>query len=114
MRLDKYISHATGLPREYVKRVIRHKKVTVNGAMTKWLRKDPSTLDMPPPIHAPSAPVCGADASRLPNTASASVSPSTRNNLRDGCSMEPATNQIELHVNTSPKNMHAGTQPRNS
>ena len=35
MRLDKYISHATGLPREYVKRVIRHKKVTVNGDMIK-------------------------------------------------------------------------------
>lgn len=35
MRLDKYISHATGLPREYVKRVIRNKKVTVNGVMVK-------------------------------------------------------------------------------
>jgi len=35
MRLDKYISHATGLPRDYVKRVIRNKKVTVNGSMIK-------------------------------------------------------------------------------
>ena len=48
MRLDKYISHATGLPREYVKRVIRHKKVTVNGDMVtpaSQVRLKPLSID---------------------------------------------------------------------
>ncbi|MGB4247248.1 MAG: 16S rRNA pseudouridine(516) synthase RsuA [Pseudohongiellaceae bacterium] len=33
MRLDKFVSHATGLPREISKRVVRKKQVQVNGAV---------------------------------------------------------------------------------
>lgn len=33
MRLDKFVSHATGLPREISKRVVRKKHVQVNGAV---------------------------------------------------------------------------------
>ena len=35
MRLDKFISHASGLPRDIAKRVIRKKEVTVNGVMIR-------------------------------------------------------------------------------
>ncbi|MDP2140444.1 MAG: 16S rRNA pseudouridine(516) synthase RsuA [Gammaproteobacteria bacterium] len=33
MRLDKFVSHATGLPREISKRAVRKKQVQVNGAV---------------------------------------------------------------------------------
>lgn len=35
MRLDKYVSHATTLPRDVSKRAVRNKRVTVNGEMVK-------------------------------------------------------------------------------
>lgn len=35
MRLDKYVSHATTLPRDVSKRAVRKKRVTVNGEMVK-------------------------------------------------------------------------------
>tara|TARA_R110001606_G_scaffold264596_1_gene413239 strand:+ start:1135 stop:1830 length:696 start_codon:yes stop_codon:yes gene_type:complete len=35
MRLDKYVSHATTLPRDISKRAVRNKRVTVNGEMVK-------------------------------------------------------------------------------
>lgn len=35
MRLDKFVSHASGLPRDIAKRVIRKKEVTVNGVMIR-------------------------------------------------------------------------------
>lgn len=35
MRLDKYVSHATTLPRDISKRAVRNKRVTVNGQMVK-------------------------------------------------------------------------------
>lgn len=35
MRLDKYLSHATQMPRDHSKRAIRNKRVAVNGQMIK-------------------------------------------------------------------------------
>lgn len=35
MRLDKYVSHATAMPRDVSKRAVRNKRVTVNGQMVK-------------------------------------------------------------------------------
>jgi len=75
MRLDKYISHATGLPREYVKRVIRNKKVTVNGTMVKsasahiaeadavCLEGEPLTLPGPRylMLHKPAGYICATE-----------------------------------------------------
>ncbi len=35
MRLDKFVSHATTMPRDQSKRVVRNKRVTVNGTMVR-------------------------------------------------------------------------------
>lgn len=75
MRLDKYISHATGMPREHVKRVIRNKKVTVNGTMIKSASAhiaetdavclEGETLALPLPrylmLHKPAGYVCATE-----------------------------------------------------
>lgn len=75
MRLDKYISHATGLPRDHVKRVIRNKRVTVNGTMIKSAAAQVAEADaiclenelltLPRPrylmLHKPAGYVCATE-----------------------------------------------------
>jgi len=72
MRLDKYVSHATTLPRDISKRAVRNKRVTVNGQMVKSASHhvaqadviclDGQTLHLPQPryimLHKPVGYVC--------------------------------------------------------
>ncbi|MDO8272317.1 MAG: 16S rRNA pseudouridine(516) synthase RsuA [Gammaproteobacteria bacterium] len=75
MRLDKFVSHATGLPREISKRLIRKRQVQVNGAMvsnaafqvedTDSVTLEGETLHIPGPrylmLHKPSGVVCATE-----------------------------------------------------
>lgn len=72
MRLDKFVSHATGLPRDITKRVIRKKQVTVNNkVVTKaslhineqdQVAFDGELLALPKPrylmLHKPAGYIC--------------------------------------------------------
>ncbi len=80
MRLDKYISHATGLPRDTVKRAIRHKRVSVNGELARLAAQhiaetdrvclDDDALQLPGPrylmLHKPAGYVCATEDSEHP------------------------------------------------
>lgn len=46
MRLDKFISHATGMPRDVAKRAVRKKSVTVNGETIKNAAQQVSPEDV--------------------------------------------------------------------
>ncbi len=80
MRLDKFISHATGLPRDTVKRVIRNKRVSVNGELARLAAQhiaesdrvclDDEPLQLPGPrylmLHKPAGYVCATTDSEHP------------------------------------------------
>ncbi len=80
MRLDKYVSHATGLPRDVTKRVIRKKQVTVNDSVvTKAsthinaedeVKFDGDLLALPQPrylmLHKPVGYVCATEDAEHP------------------------------------------------
>lgn len=75
MRLDKFVSHATGLPREISKRLIRKRQVQVNGSMvsnaalqveeTDSVTLEGETLHIPGPrylmLHKPAGVVCATE-----------------------------------------------------
>lgn len=75
MRLDKFVSHATGLPREISKRLIRKRQVQVNGTMvsnaafqvedTDSVTMEGETLHIPGPrylmLHKPIGVVCATE-----------------------------------------------------
>ncbi len=75
MRLDKYISHATGMPRDHSKRAVRNKRVTVNGEVVKSAAHhvadtdrvclDEDLLSLPQPrylmLHKPAGVVCATE-----------------------------------------------------
>jgi 16S rRNA pseudouridine516 synthase len=46
MRLDKFVSHATGMPRDVAKRAVRKKSVTVNGETIKSAAQQVSPEDV--------------------------------------------------------------------
>ncbi len=80
MRLDKYVSHATTLPRDVSKRAVRNKRVTVNGQMVKSAAHhvaqedviclDGQTLHLPKPryimLHKPVGYVCANEDGQHP------------------------------------------------
>ncbi len=75
MRLDKFVSHATGLPREISKRLIRKRQVQVNGTMvsnaafqvedTDIVTLEDETLHIQGPrylmLHKPAGVVCATE-----------------------------------------------------
>ena len=75
MRLDKFISHATGLPRDHSKRAVRHQRVSVNGEVVRnaalhvgdndVIRLDDETLALPQPrylmLHKPAGYICATE-----------------------------------------------------
>ncbi len=75
MRLDKFVSHATGLPREISKRLIRKRQVQVNGTMVSnaafqvedadSVTLEGETLHIPGPrylmLHKPVGVVCATE-----------------------------------------------------
>lgn len=75
MRLDKFISHATGMPRDHSKRAVRQKRVSVNGEIVRnaalhiqdsdVIRLDEETLALPQPrylmLHKPAGYVCATE-----------------------------------------------------
>ncbi|MES3008509.1 MAG: 16S rRNA pseudouridine(516) synthase RsuA [Pseudomonadota bacterium] len=75
MRLDKFVSHATGLPREISKRLIRKRQVQVNGTMvsnaayqvaeTDVVTMEGETLQIAGPrylmLHKPVGYVCATE-----------------------------------------------------
>lgn len=75
MRLDKFVSHATSLPRDISKRAVRNKRVTVNGQMIKSASThvaeddviclDGQTLQLPKPryimLNKPEGYVCATE-----------------------------------------------------
>lgn len=80
MRLDKFVSHATGIPRDITKRVIRKKQVTVNNSVvTKasfhiseedQVAFDGDLLALPQPrylmLHKPVGYVCATEDAEHP------------------------------------------------
>jgi 16S rRNA pseudouridine516 synthase len=80
MRLDKFISHATSMPRDHSKRVVRNKRITVNGKMIRSAAHqvaeddavclDGQPLQLPQPryymLHKPEGYVCATQDSEHP------------------------------------------------
>lgn len=80
MRLDKFLSHATSMPRDQSKRVVRNKRITINGQMvrsaahqveeTDAVCLDGQILQLPQPryymLHKPEGYVCATQDSDHP------------------------------------------------
>lgn len=80
MRLDKFISHATGMPRDHSKRAIRNKRVSVNGEIIKsaacqvqesdHVCLDTEPVQLPQPrylmLHKPAGYVCATEDAEHP------------------------------------------------